>query len=65
MCFYEDSMHVCMNICVCVYVHVIGGDMCKFICVGLSMYVCVHVCMCVLWAEKMIKLQIFCNFSIF
>ena len=27
MCvFYEDSMHVCMNICVCVYVRVIEGD---------------------------------------
>ena len=26
MCFYEDSMHVCMNIFVCVYVRVINTD---------------------------------------
>jgi len=47
VCFYEDSMHICFNICVCVYVCVIGGDVYMFICVCQSMYVCVHVCMCV------------------
>ena len=45
MCFYEDSMHVCMNICVCIYVRVIGRDVCMFMC--MLIYVCVHVCMCV------------------
>ena len=45
MCFYEDSMHVCMNICVCIYVHMIGENVCMFVFVNLCM--CVHVCMCV------------------
>ena len=29
--FYEDSMHVCMNICIYVYVNMIGGKV--FLCV--------------------------------
>ena len=44
MCFYEDSMHVCMNICVCVYVRVIVGDVCMFMCILID--ICVYVCVC-------------------
>ena len=35
-------MYVCMNICVCVYVRVIGGDVCMFMC--MLIYVCVSTC---------------------
>ena len=45
VCFYEDSMHVCMNICVCVYVRIIGGNVCMFMCI--LIYVCVYMCVCV------------------
>ena len=46
MCvFYEDSMDVYMNICVCVYVSVIGGDVCIFMCIVI--YVRVYMCVCV------------------
>ena len=49
MCFYEDSMHVCMNICVCVYVRVIEGDVYVYMCMLIYVCVskCVYVCECV------------------